>query len=334
MREQQDQARRALGANFNPAMFESPEMRFAVLEQLVSQKLLAGTAQREHFNVSDAQLQQFIAAIPPFQVDGKFSQEKYQQLLATQNMTPLMFESRVRQDLITSAVQEPVAAANIVARPSAEKYLRLLEQQREVAVATIDTQLFAKDVKVDDAQVKAFYDQNLAVFKEESVVENLLVGMHSRLHGSLVDGAWWFGRVRREEIAARERVEEIIEFLEIESIRDVAVGTLSYGLQKRVELGRALAIQPKLLLLDEMVSGMNTEETEDIARFIIDLKEELGMTVLMVEHDMGIVMDISDHVCVLNYGRKIADGPPASVARAPEVIAAYLGRRTDAAKAA
>ena len=169
--------------------------------------------------------------------------------------------------------------------------------------------------------------QNLAIFRRETVVDNLLVGMHAHLRADPLSAALFWGRARREEIRARERVEEIVDFLEIEDIRDHPVGALSYGLQKRVELGRALAVSPRLLLLDEMVSGMNQEEREDIARFILDLKEELGVTVLMVEHDMGIVMDISDHVCVMNQGRKIADGAPAAVAADEAVVAAYLGTR-------
>ncbi|CAG0975225.1 sulfate transport system ATP-binding protein [Gammaproteobacteria bacterium] len=173
--------------------------------------------------------------------------------------------------------------------------------------------------------------QNLAVFKHETVVDNLLVGMHTHLKADPLSAAFFWGRARREEIRARERVEEIVEFLEIEDLRDHTVGTLSYGQQKRVELGRALAISPKLLLLDEMVSGMNQEEREDIARFILDLKDELGMTVFMVEHDMGIVMDISDRVCVVNHGRKIAEGTPKEIAENPAVIEAYLGTRRAAA---
>ena len=169
--------------------------------------------------------------------------------------------------------------------------------------------------------------QNLAIFKHDTVVNNLLVGMHAHLRCDPLSAAFFWGRGRNEEMRARERVEEIVDFLEIEDIRNHLVGALSYGLQKRVELGRALAVSPKLLLLDEMVSGMNQEEREDIARFILDLKEELGVTVLMVEHDMGIVMDISDHVCVMNHGRKIAEGAPSEVADNEAVIEAYLGAR-------
>jgi len=167
--------------------------------------------------------------------------------------------------------------------------------------------------------------QNLAVFKHATVVQNLLVGRHCHMRSNAFDAAWFFGRARREELEHRRKVEEIIDFLEIEDIRDMPVGALSYGMQKRVELGRALATEPKLLLLDEMVSGMNTEETEDIARFVLDIRDELGITVLMVEHDMGIVMDISDRICVLNFGRKIGEGTPAEISANPAVIAAYLG---------
>ena len=172
--------------------------------------------------------------------------------------------------------------------------------------------------------------QNLAVFKHASVVENILVGRHVHMRSGLLGAIAFLPKTRKEERTHRERAEEIIEFLEIEHIRDLPVGSLSYGLQKRVELGRALATEPKLLLLDEMVSGMNAEETEDIARFILDMKDELGITILMVEHDMGIVMDISDKICVLNFGRKIAFGSPDEISQNPAVIEAYLGHSQEA----
>ena len=173
--------------------------------------------------------------------------------------------------------------------------------------------------------------QNLAVFKHASVVDNLLVGRHSHMTTSLLGGLFFGPATRAAECAHRRRVEEIIDFLEIEHIGDMPVGALPYGLQKRVELGRALATEPKLLLLDEMVSGMNAEETEDIARFILDLKEDLEITVMMIEHDMGIVTDISDHIGVMNFGRRIAYGTPDEIRANPEVIEAYLGHKAPAA---
>lgn len=167
--------------------------------------------------------------------------------------------------------------------------------------------------------------QNLALFKHASVVENVLVGMHSHLRSDPFSAAFFLGRTKAEEIEARRRAEEIIDFLEISELRDKPVGSLSYGQQKRVELGRALATRPRLLLLDEMVSGMNEEETEDIARFILDIRDELGITVMMIEHHMGIVMDISDRICVLNFGTTIAEGTPAHIRANDAVRQAYLG---------
>ncbi|MDM8165661.1 ABC transporter ATP-binding protein [Roseovarius sp.] len=168
--------------------------------------------------------------------------------------------------------------------------------------------------------------QNLAIFGHATVVQNLLVGLHHTLKANPFTAALFWGPARNEEIRARKQVEKIIDFLEIEHLRDTPVGLLSYGLQKRVELGRALATGPRLLLLDEMVSGMNSEETEDIARFILDIREELGVTVVMVEHDMGIVMDISDRVAVLNHGALIGEGTPAEISANEAVIQAYLGK--------
>jgi len=167
--------------------------------------------------------------------------------------------------------------------------------------------------------------QNLALFRHGTVVENLLVGRHIHFRASVLEAFVFWGRPRREEIAARRKVEQIIEFLEIEELRDKPVATLSYGQQKRVELGRALACEPRLLLLDEIVAGMNREEKEDLARFTLDIRDEFGIPVLMIEHDMQVVMDLSDRVYVLNFGSLIAAGTPAEVAANEAVLRAYLG---------
>jgi branched-chain amino acid transport system ATP-binding protein len=168
--------------------------------------------------------------------------------------------------------------------------------------------------------------QNIALFRGMTVLDNIKLGRHAHMRTSVFDALWYFGRARREELELRAEVERrVLDFLEMEHIRDHPVASLSYGLRKRVELARALAMRPRVLMLDEPVAGMNREETEDMARFILDVKEEWGVTILMVEHDMGLVMDISDHVVVLNFGQVIAAGKPAEIQNNPDVITAYLG---------
>jgi len=171
--------------------------------------------------------------------------------------------------------------------------------------------------------------QNVALFKGMSVLDNLMTGRLLKMGGHfLLDAVWW-GPAKRQELANRAFVERVIDFLEIQSIRKTPAGKLPYGLQKRVELGRALAAEPKLLLLDEPMAGMNVEEKEDMSRFILDVNGEFGTTIALIEHDMGVVMDISDRVAVLDYGRKIADGPPSLVRKDPAVLDAYLGAGHD-----
>ncbi len=167
--------------------------------------------------------------------------------------------------------------------------------------------------------------QNIALFRGMSTLDNIMTGRNLKMRRGLLWQALHWGPARDEEIAHREYVEHVIDFLEIQAIRRTPVGRLPYGLQKRVELGRALAAEPDLLLLDEPMAGMNVEEKEDMCRFILDVNEEFGTTIALIEHDMGVVMDISDRVVVLDYGRKIADGSPDQVRAIQDVIDAYLG---------
>ena len=167
--------------------------------------------------------------------------------------------------------------------------------------------------------------QNIALFKGMSVLDNIMTGRSLKMKANIFQQAFRLGAAEREELEHRAKVEEIIDFLEIQHIRKTPVGRLPYGLQKRVDLGRALAMEPRVLLLDEPMAGMNVEEKQDMSRFILDVNDQLGTTIVLIEHDMGVVMDISDRVVVLDYGKKIGDGTPDEVRANPEVIKAYLG---------
>ena len=167
--------------------------------------------------------------------------------------------------------------------------------------------------------------QNIALFKGMSVLDNIMTGRNLKMKSNIFQQALFWGAAQKEEIAHREKVEEVIDFLEIQNVRKTPVGQLPYGLQKRVELGRALAAEPSLLLLDEPMAGMNVEEKQDMCRFILDVNDQFGTTIVLIEHDMGVVMDISDRVVVLDYGKKIGDGAPDEVRNNEDVISAYLG---------
>ena len=176
--------------------------------------------------------------------------------------------------------------------------------------------------------------QNIALFSGMTVLDNIMLGRHVRMKAGVLSSFVYWGLAQKEEVAHRARVEELIEFLELEDLRKQPTSGLAYGLRKRVELGRALALDPKVLLLDEPMGGMNQEEKEDMARFILDVNRQWGTTIILIEHDMAVVMDISEHVIVLDRGRKIAEGSPGEVQRDPGVIRAYLGTAEERKEAA
>ncbi len=183
-----------------------------------------------------------------------------------------------------------------------------------------------RDMNTHDAAAQGIARtfQNIALFKGMSVLDNIMTGRNLKMHATFLEQAIYIGRARREELENRAKVEAVIDFLEIQHIRKTPVGRLPYGLQKRVELARALAAEPSLLLLDEPMAGMNVEEKQDMCRFVLDVNEQYGTTIVLIEHDMGVVMDISDRVVVLDYGKKIGDGVPDEIRSNQAVIDAYL----------
>jgi branched-chain amino acid transport system ATP-binding protein len=201
---------------------------------------------------------------------------------------------------------------------------RYRPSQGRIRFAGKDITAFAPSARAGLGIGRTF--QNIALFGHMSVLDNIMVGRHHLLTSGFVRGAiYWLGGARQEELAHRREVEEIIDFLEIQHVRKALAGTLAYGLRKRVELARAIALKPRLILLDEPMAGMNLEEKEDMARFIVDLNQEWGMTVVMIEHDMGVVVDISHRIMVLDFGKKIAEGDAAEVMANEHVKRAYLG---------
>lgn len=176
--------------------------------------------------------------------------------------------------------------------------------------------------------------QNVELFDNLTVLDNLLIGRGNSVRYTWMEAMLWAGRAKRQEIEARRHVEDLIEFLELNAVRNMPVGILPYGIKKRIELGRALAMDPRLILLDEPVAGMNSEETEDMARFILDIRSELGTAMIMVEHDMRLVMDLADRVMVIDFGKRIAIDTPEEVRNNPAVIAAYLGGASEEVKGA
>jgi len=170
--------------------------------------------------------------------------------------------------------------------------------------------------------------QNIELFRHMTVLDNIMSGAHIHMKTGLLPSMFYWGKAEQEQIKFRRFVEDIIDLLEIQAIRDKQVGELAYGLQKRVELGRALAMKPAILLLDEPMAGMNAEEKEDMARFVLDVNEEHGVTIVLIEHDMGVIMDISDRIAVLNFGQKIGEGTPEEVSKNQAVVQAYLGEES------
>ena len=202
-------------------------------------------------------------------------------------------------------------------------------QQGTVEYAGVDITHQSADKMAAMGIARTF--QNIALFRGMTVLDNIKLGAHSLLHTDVWSALRFFGFARQEELDLRRKIEEeVIDFLEIDHIRKAPITSLSYGLQKRVELGRALAMRPKLLMLDEPVAGMNREETGDMARFILDVQEKYGTTILLVEHDMNLVMDICSQIIVLNFGKQIASGTPNEIASNHEVVEAYLGSSVSA----